>query len=65
MSIADQKPACFLPTVLVFFFDAVRNSHRIFRDDSALVECCVLSGDDFSPAGGAGAEEKKRSECEE
>jgi hypothetical protein len=29
------------------------------------VESGVLSGDDFSPAAGAGAEENKRSECEE
>ena len=43
----------------------VRNSHGIFCDDSALVEGGVLGSDDFSPAGGARAEEKKRSECEE
>ena len=27
----------------------VRNSHGIFRDDSALAECGVLGSDDFSP----------------
>ena len=43
----------------------VRNSYGIFRDNSALVECGVLRGDDFSPAGGARAEENNRSECEE
>jgi hypothetical protein len=64
MSIAEQRPACIFQTESVFFFDAVRHCHGIFRDDSALVECGVLRGDDFSPTGGAGAEENKRGECE-
>jgi len=38
---------------------------QIFCNDCALMERGVLGGDDFSPAGGARAEENKRSECEE
>ncbi len=62
MSIADQRPACFFQTESVFFFDAVWHRHGIFRDNSALVEGGVLGSNDFSPAGGARAEEEKRSE---
>jgi len=45
--------------------DFVRNCHRVFGYNCALMECGVLGRDDFSPAAGAGAEEDKRDKSEE
>lgn len=49
-------------TSLLHLAIRIRDSHGIFRDDCAVVEGGVLGSDDFSPAGGAGAEENERSE---